>query len=173
MKIEPSRIIIDHLASLKSAGSGKTSISDLTIFYIVPVLIGVLAWLFLSLRGEVYNAALTFFGIFIGLLINVQVALFAIFQRKWNVPADVRSTEAQEATLALRGRLLKEANANISYLILVSCIGAIASLCLYISGAGDGWASATMSMIVAHFFLTLLMVIKRLHALFAKEYEEA
>lgn len=172
MKIDPTRVIIDHIRTLRNDNSGKISFVDIFLFFILPLATGALAFIFLNLRAEIYNAGLAFYGIFIGLLINVQVAMFSIFQRKWAVLKDKRSDEARTEVLAQRNIILKESNANISYLILISCVAAFVSLILYVFQVECGWGPAISVLITSHFFLTLLMVVKRLHALFAKEYDE-
>ncbi len=173
MKIEPTRIVIDHLKSLKNAETGKVSAVDYVIFFVVPVLAGALGWKFICPDNNAYDATLTFFGIFIGLLINIQVALFAILQRKWREGTDERSRPIKDEKLTTRLRLLKQANSNISYLTLISCLGAALALASYAGFSGSGAPAALISFVVAHFFLTLLMIIKRLHALFAEEYDRA
>lgn len=130
---------------------------------------------FMSIRLEkdVYNVSITFFGIFLALLLNLQVAIFAIFQRKWALPEDVRLREIQKGELRDRRKLLSELNANISYLTIVSCISLATMLIFYVRQMVSGWQPALTAALYAHFLLTLLMIIKRSHALFQKEYRDS
>ncbi len=119
MKINVSYIVVDHLNTLRDARTRKISKSDLFTFYAAPALIGTLSfWKLLGLTKDFYNLSITFFGIFIALFLNLQVAIFGILQRKWERPDDDKLAEIQAETLNNRRLLLKEMNANISYLIL-------------------------------------------------------
>lgn len=135
---------------------------------------GVISY-FLNLRldKDVYNVSITFFGIFLALLLNLQVAIFAIFQRKWALPEDERLREIQKGELRDRRQLLSELNANISYLTIVSCISLTTMLIFYVRQMVSGWQPALTAALYAHFLLTLLMIIKRSHALFQKEYRDS
>lgn len=174
MKIGISSILRDHISTLRSDGRKKTSTTDVLIFYLLPITMGVISY-FLNLRldKDVYNVSITFFGIFLALLLNLQVAIFAIFQRKWALPEDERLREIQKGELRDRRQLLSELNANISYLTIVSCISLTTMLIFYVRQMVSGWQPALTAALYAHFLLTLLMIIKRSHALFQKEYRDS
>ena len=70
----------------------------------------------------------------------------------------------------LKRLLLSELNTNISYLILVSCSALILFLLFYSFPMPERFATAVTAFIYIHFILSLLMVIKRSHALFQLEY---
>lgn len=83
MKLDIQSIVRDHCRTLVDKQSLKPSIADFVIFFGLPLIIAI----FVGKRGfllktDVYNVSVTFFGIFIALLLNMQVAIFAIFQRK-------------------------------------------------------------------------------------------
>lgn len=171
MKIDVSYIVTDHLNTLRDARTRKMSKSDLCIFYAVPALIGALSfWELLGLTKDFYNLSITFFGIFIALFLNLQVAIFGILQRKWEKPGDDKLAEIQAETLNNRRLLLKEMNANISYLILVSCLALVMFLIMFVVDQKIGLAAALSACLYSHFILTLLMIVKRSHALFQREY---
>ena len=132
MKINVFSIIRDHLITLYDDRSSKFSICDLVLFYVFPIIISTLSYLFnYYFSVEIYNISITFFGIFIALLLNMQIAIFSIFQRKWDIPTDEISKELKNDTLKDRKKILKELNANISYLILVCCASLVISLIFY------------------------------------------
>lgn len=173
MKINVSSILRDHFATLHVAGHKRTSIADVLIFYVVPVALGSTAVsMGFEVRADAYNASITFFGIFIALLLNIQVGMFAIFQRKWEISSDPRIAEIQRETLEDRRTLLTELNANVSYLVLIACAALLASLASYIEKWEKGFAPALMVLLYTHFLLTLVMIVKRAHALFHKEYRD-
>ena len=72
----------------------------------------------------------------------------------------------------LKRKLLKEVNSNISYLILISVVAIVLFLFLYTSEKTGRSAAAVSWTIYIHFVLNLLMVVKRSHILFRKEYDE-
>jgi len=173
MKIDVSSIVREHLATLHIAGKTRLSVSDLSLFYLVPVVaMAFSVWANFEARSDAYNASLTFFGIFIALLLNIQVGMFAIFQRKWDLSSDARVREIQREIIEQRRTLLTELNSNISYLVLVCCVALFASLLFYVKKWEHGVAPAVMVFLYVHFILTLVMIVKRAHALFQKEYRD-
>lgn len=173
MKINVYSIIRCHWRTLSRADTGKISASDIFLFYVLPAAAGLIAYIFcFTVKTDVYNVSITFFGIFIALLLNIQVAMFAIFQRKWDDPEDERLAKLQRARLAVRRKLLEELNANISYLMVVSSVSLIVFLGFFVADSGSGINPAIGVILYSHFILTFLMVVKRAHALFQKEYSD-
>lgn len=174
MKINVISIIRDHIDTLYDNRSNRASVFDIALFYGIPLAMALLSvYAKLSLGTEFYNISVTFFGIFIALILNIQVAIFSIFQRDWKRPSDARVASAVNAMLADRKRLLTELNANLSYLILICCASLTLSLLSFVKSYGNDFVPALMIFLYAHFLLTLLMVVKRAHALFHKEYRDS
>lgn len=174
MKIDVSSIVRDHFDTLYDNRNSRASIVDIVMFYAVPAIAAGFAYCVgLKLKADAYNISITFFGIFIALILNIQVAMFAIFQRKWEIPSDKRLASSMADTLADRKKLLIELNANLSYLILVCCVALVLSLLSFIKSFDTCVIPAVMVFLYAHFLLTLLMVVKRAHALFHKEYRDS
>lgn len=174
MKINVASIVRDHFETLYDSRSNRASFTDIAIFYVVPFIAAVSAFYYtIKLDANAYNISVTFFGIFIALILNIQVAMFAIFQRKWEMPSDKRVAASMANTLANRKTLLTELNANLSYLILVCCMALVLALLSFIKSFDNAAIPAMMVFLYAHFLLTLLMVVKRAHALFHKEYRDS
>ncbi len=174
MKINIFSIVRDHFDTLYDVKTGIISKFDIALFYGFPIILSIFAFSGgIKLKSEVYDISVTFFGIFIALLLNIQVAMFSVFQRKWERSQDKRLADLTSKTLADRRTLLMELNANLSYLILVCCCALVLSLLSYIKSFDDHVIPAVMVFIYAHFLLTLLMVVKRAHALFHKEYRDS
>jgi len=174
MKINVSSIVRDHFETLYDNRSNRASFTDVVVFYIVPAIAAISSYYFqMRLDANAYNISVTFFGIFIALILNIQVAMFSIFQRKWEMPSDKRVAASMANTLADRKTLLIELNANLSYLILVCCVTLVLSLLSFIKSFDNCVIPAVMVFLYAHFLLTLLMVVKRAHALFHKEYRDS
>lgn len=159
---------------MRANNKSNISLSDIFIFYLLPIGLGLFAYgSYLCLEKDVYNVSITFFGIFLALLLNLQVAIFGIFQRKCKPQEYERLNEIQNNRLRERRQLLGELNANISYLTMISCISLSAMLFFHIQQMVTGWQPAFTVALYSHFLLTLLMIIKRSHALFQKEYRDS
>lgn len=172
MKIDVSRIVLDYWDILCNAASGGRSYVDIFVFFVVPVIFGSISfWLELAISESSYVALITIFGIFIALLINIQVAIFGIFQRKWDEHTDPKKDHLQNVDINTRQRLLFELNASLSYLTFVSCVGLTGSFVLMFLDIKVGLFAAGIIAILSHFLLNILMVIKRSHILFRREYE--
>lgn len=172
MKISVAAIIRGHWRTLHDAATDKLSISDIIMFYFIPIILGGFSWLFgLSLTKDFHSVSITFFGIFIALLLNIQVAIFGIFLKKWDEPNDKRDKEMQAARLQTRKKLLSEINTNISYLIVVGTTSLCFFVVSYISSSSCGaWPAVAVSLYL-HFILTFMMILKRSHSLFQQEYD--
>ena len=100
----------------------------------------------------------------------MQVAVFGIYLRRWEPPTDKILLTQRYAKLLERKLLLREVNASISYLVLISCFALVWFLFLLMKAYTCGVWPAISVLLYAHFMLTLLMVVKRVHVLFAREY---
>lgn len=174
MKIDIRYIIRDHLRTLRNAETKRVSVFDILLFYVLPIVLAGSAWWYsIDLKKvDAYNVSITFFGIFIALLLNLQVAIFAILQRKWEPSADDRMQLYHDEKFENRQVLLGELNANLSYLILVCCTALFAALIFFVREWNAGFGPAAMILLYAHFLFTLVMIVKRSHALFQSEYSE-
>jgi uncharacterized membrane protein YqjE len=113
--------------------------------------------------------AVTFFGVFIALLLNMQVAVFGIYQARRTQLGSIELTETKEERDKLRKTLMIELNASLSYLTLVSTVALVVSFCAVVMKINQGFLIAVSVFFYAHFALTLLMILKRSHILFKKE----
>lgn len=174
MKIDVSYIIRDHFRTLRNAATGRPSAFDFLLFYGVPLIAATSAYCIdIDVnKPDIYNVSITFFGIFIALLLNLQVAIFAILQRRWQPPADDRMHDSQKEKFEDRQILLGELNANLSYLILVCCIALFAALLFFVREWVAGFGPAATIFLYCHFLFTLIMIVKRAHVLFQSEYGE-
>ncbi len=172
MKINILPIFVDHFSTLRNARNGKYSKFDFFVFYALPICAAVTPWFYdIRFDNSFYTLSITFFGIFIALLLNVQVAIFSIFQRKWDKPTDENLATIQAAKLDERRILLGELNANLSYLILFSCLALVAFLSFFVFDFLDVVLATVTVGLYSHFVLTLMMSVKRAHTLFQMEYE--
>lgn len=172
MKIDITRILADHFRTLHGERKDVTSVGDLFLFYVFPLITAGLATQSnLSLTKDSYSLSITFFGIFVALLLNIQVAIFNIFLRKWPIEPDSRERDVQQRKLEERRALLSELNSNISYLTIVSCASLAIMLVLYAFNVSGALPVFMSTFLYLHFILTFLMIIKRSYVLFQKEYQ--
>lgn len=171
MKIDVSIIIRDHIKTLYNSATGKVSIPDITLFYATPFAVSITTFaLKFSVKLDVYSISITFFGIFIALLLNIQVAIFSIFMRKIEKSQDTRLALAEQESLEIRDKILRELNTNISYLVLVCCTALVSGVVCYVM-SWTGWLAPCLTVgLYIHFVLTIIMVVKRSHILFHSEY---
>lgn len=163
-------IIADHIGTLR-ATSGKVSFADIFFMYVLPGLVGGVAFFdVFPIEKSVFGVSISVFAIFSALLLNVQIAIFGIYQRKWKLTGDpVRDKKAQEK-YSSRKNLLSELNTNISYLTMISCLSVTIFLIFYIVEIPDNIEAYVGVYLYCHFLITLMMVIKRTHVLFQYEY---
>lgn len=174
MKINVLEIVQEHLKTLCNTRKPFSCLTDLSIFFLFPIAAGTAAFFVrMPLDREVYNVTITFFGIFTGLLLNVQVAMFAIFQRQWHLPTDPKSLPGFNARYSERRSLLAELNTNLSYLTVFCCASLVAFFCFFTFNNMTPTAVGCSVAILLHFLATLMMTIKRSHILFSKEYVTA
>jgi len=172
MKTSVAQILIDHLRTLRGA-SPRISFSDVFVFYLLPCALAILAYYFrLTITTETHGISITIFGIFIGLLFSVQVAIFGVLQRSWPAHSDLILDEQRKIKSELRRVLLGEINANISYLIVISTFFLIVFFLFCVSDKTDCIEMPITVLILSHFTLTILMVVKRTHAVFQTEYAD-
>ena len=148
MKIDVRYIVRDHVLTLRNAETNKLSVFDMMLFYATPLALFSIALFYqVSLKkSDVFSVSITFFGIFIALLLNLQVAIFAILQRQWQPSADDRMQAFQIEKFEARQTLLSELNANLSYLILVCCVALFASLIFFVMEWNTGIGPAILAL---------------------------
>jgi hypothetical protein len=171
VKISVLHIIAEHFRTLKDTETGRIPPSDLIIFVAIPIIFAIgSTFCNIKIGKDFYNLSITFFGIFIALLLNIQVAMFSVFQRNWSKQDDHILSQVQSNKLEQRRRLLSDLNVNVSYLIVLSCLCLIVYIFLFSTEAENLAARVVSCFLYTHFTLTLLMIVKRTHALFQGEY---
>lgn len=176
MKIDVRHIIQSHAQTLVNAATGRTSIADYALFYLVPA-VPVIFIVFDQEKfpASFYGVAISVFSVFAALLFSVQIALFSILQRdiakKDASPGDTKSTNIVRGQIEERRGLIREVNANISYLILVASLGVAVLLTFTLTEHFASVRSSISTYILGHFLLNVLLVISRMHTLFDVEYQ--
>lgn len=171
MKISLSSVVWAHLETLRNFGEKNTSRIDILVFYIFPIAAGILSWYFcIELSSEVYSASISVFAIFSALLFSVQVAMYGVFRSDRKITRDAILERDERETAENTRQLLREINANVSYLIFISCVAVTVFLVFFAASIPEAVEAAILIALYLHFLLTVAMVLKRAHEVFDAEY---
>ncbi|MES0098506.1 hypothetical protein [Mesorhizobium sp. M0019] len=170
-KINIFGIVGCHLRTLSNS-EGKILWSDMALFYGLPLVIAdfvaIMHW---NISGDAFDLSITVFSIFAALLLSVQVALYGVSLRAMNAPKDDKKIKSFNAIKASRNVVIKELNDNISYLIMLAVVLVTVFLAATAMKLEGPLLSAFAVGAYVHFFLTLLVVVKRASIVFSREYE--
>lgn len=156
-KINISTVLRKHFATLKNDNTQKLDWDDYLLFLVLPIFISiVLIYFDCLLSDQLINIVVSSLSILVGLLFNIIVLLFDIIKR--------------DSQQKIKNEILKEILANISFTIFISLISIIITLISYINII---WLKVTTNAILYFllclFFLTVLMILKRMFKLFENE----
>ena len=169
-KIDVRQVINAHIRTLRDNRFGnQLSAIDLCTFFDFPVLLGgALVVLRFGFRVDAVSGFLNAFSVLTGLLLNLLVLVFTLASAAAPMNMDVHK----------RKILLQEIFANVCFSVLtaigVVCLSVISlSYMRSSAGAVTGRISTfLLASLTSNFVLTLLMVIKRMYVLLAKEIEK-
>lgn len=176
-KINVTNIVRDHWSTLRHSATHRLRPADLVLFYGGPLIPAVLWFGFKVDPKEepFWTVTLTSLSIFAGLLLNLLVLLYGLIHR---AEGDREKTTGNGDPLAeskvrkARDSLLREVYYNVSYEVLVAVI-AILFMAFSMIGNDTGvgqWLAAILVYLLAHFVLTIFMVMKRVHSLLSHEF---
>jgi hypothetical protein len=162
-KINVLRIVADHFRTLRDFQTGKLALSDLFTFLGLPLVCAAASVYFkITFTSDVLISILTAFSIFAGLLFSLLLLVFSLTDK----------FDPQSMLFALRKQLFAELYENISFAILISM--AIVTLTLIAGVRKEGVTgefhtgriiTSSLVFLMINFILTILMVLKRMHAL--------
>lgn len=166
-KINVTKIVLDHLNTLRDNQTQRLYFGDVTIFFLVPVIISLLMIISDNLLKEsIVNILITSLSIFAALLFNLLLLIYDI----------IKKPEKETPKARQKKKLLEEIFANISYSILISIIGVLLSLLIFFDIRIQLFLDLVNFLVyflVIQFLLTLFMVLKRVHILLAKEFQSS
>jgi hypothetical protein len=169
-KINIWRIVRDHFGTLRNFQTGEVSGSDILTFFALPFFAALTgAYRHAVLSGDVLIAILTAFSIFAGLLFSLLLLVFSLTDK----------SDPQSMLFATRKQLVAELYDNISFAILTSI--AIVTLTI-IAGMktrentaqyhAEWVLTSVLILLMTNFILTILMILKRMHALLTQALKE-
>ncbi len=163
-KIDVLPIVARHFESLRDHATGRRSIADIVIFFGVPLIASGAAFYYrITLTSDALNAILASFSIFAGLLLNLLLLVYA--RAGEDVKADLFA-----ATIK---RFVRQLSENIEFAVLVSVFVVICSLVATatlergpdVTPHTGRPMTVILIYLTTNFLLTLLMVLKRIHAM--------
>lgn len=162
-KISFSQIVRDHIGTLVHYETLKRSYADIFLFFSIPAFFSFILWDRLTLDKDSINVLITAASIFAGLLLNLLVLIYTLIGK------------AKECTSTNRAKtkklLLEQTFANVSFCILVSvCLVITCLLKLLNSPVLNDILNIVIYFLTPLLVLTLLMVLKRIHALISSEF---
>ncbi|RKF16522.1 hypothetical protein D6850_02935 [Roseovarius spongiae] len=96
--------------------------------------------------------------------------MYGVFRADRKTTNDAILNEDEQRDAEETRRLLREVNANVSYLILLSCVGVTVIVVFVAAPIPTKFEAATLIFLYLHFLLTVAMVLKRAHEVFDAEY---
>lgn len=173
-KANPTLIVKDHFATLVVDNENKISKGDVFLFFILPAMIAlVLLSINFNLNNDTISLLVTSLSIFAALLFSLLLLIYDIWW-KTNGCGTVENRD-------LRIKYLNQIYKNISFEILISVANVIVLILLSVVVTNDiegfHWHSLNLIIIVEFlsyylfgiFILTLLMILKRVHALISTD----
>lgn len=159
-KINVAKIISKHIGTLKNYNTNKLGFDDFITFIFIPLIVtGLLIYFDIGLSDRATNIIITTLSILVGLLFNVIVIIFDIIKR--------------DSTKKIKNKLLEELLTNISYSILLSIFIIVFTLLTYINNElSNTIFTGIVYFLIGNYFLTVLMILKRMYQLFDNELKE-
>lgn len=171
-KINVLPIIKDHIYTLRNAKTGNISKIDILFFYLTPVFAGLYAPRFgIIISDSAINTFISIFAIFSALLFSAQIALYGLKPEAPKRRGDAVSDDLLIRNFNEQKKYISYVNSNVSYLILISCVTLFVFAVFTVIPVKDYWKTLLSSFFAIHFFLTLVMLIKRTHVAFKLGHE--
>ncbi|MBD2841412.1 hypothetical protein [Erythrobacter rubeus] len=172
MKIDVSKIVFDFIGTIRGERWSITSIFDMVVLFGVPSIASASSiWFKESIKSEFYLSLFTLFGVFVAVFIAVQGVLVSLHGAP---PPSTNNSSSISGKQRLRDRnqLVKEVSFALSYLKLIMIIG-MAIFVIPIATGSDLFLFKWMAVGMAvHLFINLLIISKRLHALFHFQFSD-
>lgn len=142
--------------------------------FAVPTALAIVTFFFdIDLKVEVTAGFVSAFSIFVGLLLNVQAGMFALYDRDPRRPDDPKLASRYDRRDSNRRELIQDVSSKISYLLFVSIlIVAICAVFLLVDPL-DNMKIALLTFLFMHFVFTLLLLVEGVNALYAVEFTDA
>lgn len=180
-KINVCEILLGHIKTLQDNSTGKVSKWDYFTFFVVPLILAVFAIVFkFKFSSELTSLLVNFGSIFTALLLSVLVLVYDQSSKLKDREIEV----GRSIAIDTKRKLLDQLYYNICYSIITSislvvvcfiesiCRGKVISIELPLElvnvlciDVNTYFATPLVSFITLHLVLTIIMIVKRMHAL--------
>tara|TARA_B100000678_G_scaffold53368_1_gene42682 strand:+ start:71 stop:592 length:522 start_codon:yes stop_codon:yes gene_type:complete len=171
MKIDVKQIIFDYFGTVRGERWTVASTLDLVLIFGTPALAGYLTYYFRRDLGEdLFLSLFTLFGVFIAVFMAIQGVLVALYDTKRATSKDEAVDKRLELENLTKRKLIREISFSLSYLKLFSLLS-MSLLIVPIASNSNLFLFDWISIALAcHLILNLLVILKRLHALFSHQF---
>lgn len=161
-KINITSIISDHLKTLHVFKSENVSKLDITVFYVIPLIVSALiVYAGAPVNKDLYSILSTSFSIFAALLFSLLAIIYMLHQ--------YLSTK-KDKNVKNKKTVLYETFSNVSYCILLCIVSVVAIISASVTTIfPEELEGVIIYYFSIHFLLTLVMVLKRMHLLIADD----
>jgi hypothetical protein len=172
MKFNVSQIVRDYLKTLRGEKWSALSLIDFAVVFCLPILAAFgTYWISDVVEQGIYLSLFTLFGVFVAVFMAILGVLVPLYHAPRKSSSDPVVDERYVEEHKFRLKLIQEISAALNYLMLFSLI-AMAILMLPISTKSDLFLFKWLSLAFGvHLILNLLIVLKRIHALFHYEFD--
>ena len=162
----------DHFSTLRNDKTGNLSLVDVAVFYGGPAFLSVVYFLKpFNLPDDLTSPLIAVFSIFSALLFSAQIALYSLAPSPPRKVEDAIQNRKREIKYQRQKQFFKDVNFNTSYLICISCVALLLFLVLEVFDVSSRLEGAALILVVTHFFLSLLMLVRRTHVAFSIGHE--
>lgn len=166
-KINVYDIVRDNYRTLVHDSDGSRSDWDIAMFVGVPLIASAALLFVKGVFGQnIGGVLITAFSIFAALLFNLLLLVYDIVKK------------SEKAATGLKARFLKQVYSNISYSVFISIALIVILLAYFVVMSSPRliYVKNGLAFLVyflsANFILTMLMILKRVHILLSKEFED-
>lgn len=175
-KINVLVIVVAHFRTVCTGTKAEVA-KDIFVFLVLPGLVSVFFYLKVQTISDDLRALfVTVFSVFSALLFSAQIGLFALRRdADFSHLGDIERSALEQRDRDFNG-FLKEFSTNTSYLILLSALELFLFVLEHLSdsvnpsGVFSKLIDAAIIFVAVHFFLTLLMALKRFYAAYEVSY---
>lgn len=176
-KFSNLQILKDHVKTLRFNNSGGTDVPSIIMNFVFPMILSFIFLYFHSfLQSSIITVLITVLSIFIALLLNLLFLMYSILSRRLHRENEENALQVEGKGISenkIRIRLLKETYFNVQFSVLV-CVYALIAVILYVLLPKEFYLDLVLGFIVYYllfvFITTLLMILKRTHTLFSREF---
>lgn len=168
-KIDIRPILADQAATLRDQGTGKILVTDVTLFFILPLAVAAFSvWSGARIRASAVSAILTASAIFIGLLPNLLILVLTFLM--------YTKGDQSDPALQLRKRFMREISTHVSFCFVLSlALATVATIALVLLDKDDLPVGPVLAFLLIAgsmaLLLALLMLIRRMHVLVSTEFD--